>query len=73
MAHPALVDDEVIAAMFNNWVTIKRFAELTGYSEDAVRSKIKRGDWREGVVWKKADDGRVLMSLEGFDQWVEAA
>lgn len=34
-------------------VTIEKFAELSGYSPDAVRSKIKRGDWLEGVVWKK--------------------
>lgn len=59
--------------MFVRWVTIGRFAEITGYTEDAVRSKIKRGDWLEGTVWKKADDGRILMSIEGFHQWVEAA
>lgn len=59
--------------MFVKWVTIKRFAELTGYTEDAIRSKIKRGDWLEGHVWKKADDGRILISVEGFNQWVEAA
>lgn len=56
-----------------NWVTIKRFSDLTGYSEDAIRSKIKRGDWLEGTIWKKASDGRVLMSIEGYNQWVEKA
>ena len=55
------------------WVTIGKFAELTGYSEDAVRGKIKRGDWREPHLWKKAGDGRILMHLEGYRKWVEAA
>jgi hypothetical protein len=54
-------------------VTIARFAELTGYSEDAVRSKIKRGEWLEGVVWIKAPDGRNLMDLEGYERWVNGA
>jgi len=53
------------------WITIRKFSEETGYSEDAVRSKIKRGDWLEGRVWKYAPDGRVLMSIEGYNEWVE--
>ena len=51
-------------------VTIERFSELTGYSEFAIRSKIKRGDWRQGEQFFKAPDGRILMSLEGYAQWV---
>lgn len=51
-------------------VTIERFSELTGYSEDAIRSKIKRGDWRQDEQYFKAPDARILMSLEGYAQWV---
>jgi hypothetical protein len=36
---------------------------------DAVRSKIKRGDWLEGQVWIKAPDGRILINTEGFEKW----
>jgi hypothetical protein len=54
-----------------NWVTIGKFEELTGYTEAATRSKIARGDWREGKEWKKAPDGRVLMSMQGYEQWVD--
>lgn len=50
-------------------VTIERFAELSGYTPDAVRSKIKRGDWLEGTVWTKAPDGRILIDLEGYERW----
>ena len=54
-----------------NWVTIKRFAELTGYSEDAVRAKIKTGVWRLSVHYRKAPDGRILMNMQAYNRWVE--
>lgn len=54
-------------------VRIKRFAELTGYTENAVRQKIEKGVWAEGRHYKKAPDGRVLIDLEAFDQWVNDA
>ena len=55
------------------FVTIKKFAELSGYTQDAVRSKIKRGDWLEGGVWAKAPDGRILINLPMFEAWVTSA
>ena len=39
-----------------NYITIKKFCEDTGYSEDAVRSKINRGDWQLGREYTKASD-----------------
>lgn len=52
-------------------VTIKKFSEETGYSEQAVRSKIKRGDWLEGELWTRAPDGRILMDMEAYERWVK--
>lgn len=52
------------------WVTIGKFSELTGYSEEAVRSKIKRGEWLERVMWVKAPDGRILLDMEAYEWWV---
>ena len=43
----------------------------TGYTAHATRSKIKRGDWREGEMFRKAPDGRILMNLEAFELWAE--
>lgn len=57
--------------MYINLITIRKFAELTGYSEDAIRSKISRGDWLENLVWKRAPDHRILISVAGYDQWAE--
>ena len=53
------------------YVTIRKFCELTGYTEEAIRLKIKRGSWMENRVWRKAPDGRILISMEGFESWVE--
>lgn len=52
------------------FVTIEKFQELTGYTPDATRSKIKRGDWLEGAVYIKAPDGRCLIDIEGYEWWV---
>jgi hypothetical protein len=54
-----------------NWVTIRRFSELSGYTEDAVRSKIADGTWLSGWVWRKAPDGRILVSIRGYEEWAE--
>jgi hypothetical protein len=53
-----------------HFLTIRKFSELSGYTPDAVRSKVKRGDWLEGRVFVKAPDGRVLISTEGYEEWV---
>lgn len=54
-----------------NWVVIRKLAELTGYSEDAIRSKMRKGVWRQSVHYRKAPDGRNLFSLEAITKWIE--
>lgn len=51
------------------YVTIKRAAEMTGYSQAAIRHKIERGDWREGKEYVRAPDGRILVNLKGYEAW----
>ncbi|MEW8028732.1 MAG: excisionase [Candidatus Thiodiazotropha sp.] len=58
-------------AMPVNWLTIAKMAAETGYSENAIRTKIRDAVWVEGRVWAKAPDGRILISVEGYNQWVE--
>ncbi len=53
------------------YVTIKKLAELTGYSEDAIRAKIKKGIWRMGEHWIKARDGRIHVIVEAIERWIE--
>jgi hypothetical protein len=52
------------------YVTIQRFAEETGYTENAIRTKIRDGVWHEGQEWVKAPDGRNLIDIEGYNAWV---
>lgn len=51
--------------------TIRQFAAESGYSEAAIRSKIREGVWIQDHVWRKAPDRRILISVEGYNEWVE--
>lgn len=53
------------------YLTIMKFAAESGYTEDAVRNKIKNGVWLEQVVWLKAPDGRILIDVKGYMAWVQ--
>jgi len=53
------------------YVTIDKFSAASGYTEDAIRAKIKNGVWLEGKVWLKAPDGRNLIDVQGYERWVE--
>ena len=50
--------------------TISAMALETGYSEKAIRHKISQGIWSDGIT-VKAPDGRILISVEGYNEWVE--
>lgn len=54
-----------------DWVRVKLLSNLTGYSENAIRSKIKNGVWIKNVHFRKAPDGRILFSLEAITKWIE--
>lgn len=53
------------------YVTIKKLAEMTGYSEDAIRAKIKKGVWRLNEHWIKARDGRIHLIVDAIERWIE--
>lgn len=52
-------------------VTIKKAAELTGYTERAIRHKISNGLWPENEVWKWGPDGVQLIIMEGYNKWAK--
>jgi hypothetical protein len=54
------------------FVTIKKFAEESGYIENAVRAKIQKQVWCEGDVWVLAPDGKKLIDKEGYEIWAES-
>jgi hypothetical protein len=52
-------------------VQVNKFCAMTGYSVAAVRAKIKRAVWREGVHYRRAPDGHILMDMEAYQRWAE--
>jgi hypothetical protein len=54
-----------------DYVTIPIAAAMTGYSPKAIRRKIEAGVWLEGREFRRAPDGHVLISVKGYELWVE--
>lgn len=54
-----------------DYVTIPIAAAMTGYSVKAIRRKIEAGVWLEGREFRRAPDGHVLISVKGYELWVE--
>ena len=55
------------------YLTIPKFAMESGYTADAIRSKIRDGIRREGQEWRRAPDGRILIDVDGYHRWVEGS
>lgn len=53
------------------YVRIALFVEKTGWTDKAVRRKIEEGVWPEGQIWRRAPDGSIVISMEGYERWVE--
>ena len=54
----------------DRWVLICKASQETGYSEAAIRTKIKRQIWTRGRHWRKAPDNRVFINLRAVQRWV---
>lgn len=52
------------------WVLICKVVAETGYTEDAIRAKKKRGEWIEGRHWRKAPDNRLVFDLIAINLWM---
>ena len=53
------------------YVTTKKLSEMTGYTEEAIRTKVKKGIWQKSIHYFKAPDGRLMMNLEAVFNWIE--
>ena len=50
-------------------IKIAKFCTLTGWTEDAVRGRMKRGDWIDGREYVKVGN-TILISIKGYEKWV---
>jgi len=55
------------------YVTGRKFAAESGYTEDAIRAKFKSGVWLGGQVRIKAPDGRNLLDVQAMGRGSAAA
>lgn len=55
------------------FVKLALFEELTGYTPKAVHRKKDEGHWLIGRELIKAEDGNILVDMEGYYAWVERA
>lgn len=53
-------------------VTIQKLAEESGYTVEALRAKILRGQFAEGIHYIKSPDGRIHFYVEAYLQWVQS-
>lgn len=52
------------------YLTIKKFADESGYTQATIKSNISNGIWAEDGVWKRAPDNQVLIDVQGYEDWV---
>lgn len=52
-------------------IRINKFAELTGWTDRAVRRKIQEGVWLQGKEYHRAPDGNITIDMEGYERWVK--
>ena len=57
----------------SRFVRIKKFCELTGYSQKAVYHKIADGVWMQNREYRRGPDSAILIDMEGFQRWVLGA
>ncbi|WP_211828729.1 hypothetical protein [Kistimonas asteriae] len=62
-----MTDDEA----YTLWVTLEKAARLTGYSTNALRLKIYNDVLTENYHWIRGKDGRLLMNIDTFCEWIE--
>lgn len=53
------------------YLPLPRFCELYGYTANAVRVKIHRGQWIEGMEFRYDPDGKIQIITAGYNRWVE--
>lgn len=53
-----------------SWVLPAVVAEMTGYTERAIKEKVKQGALIEGVHFTKAPDNKIIINWRRFEDWL---
>lgn len=54
----------------SRFVTIELASAKTGLTVPAIRAKIHKAEWAEGMHYVRRD-GRIYIDMEGYERWVE--
>ncbi|WP_373753615.1 excisionase [Neisseria weixii] len=52
-----------------NLYLLKKYAEMSGYTENAIRSKINKGIWIEGRHYHRAPDRHIVIDVQEVEKW----
>jgi len=52
-----------------NWIKLKVFSEMSGYTPKAVYNKVARGQWVLDIHYRKAPDGRYFINPKAVEDW----
>jgi hypothetical protein len=52
------------------FVKVKKYAELSGYTEAAIHHKLSNGVWMENREYRRAPDNVILIDTDGIERWV---
>jgi len=50
---------------------IKKFCDLTGWTEAAIRHMINDGVWMDGKEYFKITERRIVISIKGYEAWIQ--
>ena len=64
-----LTAPQIVEVKAARYVRVALAAEITGFSEKAIRRKMEEGVWREGAVWLRSASGEILIDMEGYEKW----
>ena len=52
------------------WILLEKFCALSGYSENAIRIKLSRGIWIDGVM-ALTRAGKIHVNVVEYYKWLE--
>ena len=54
-----------------NWVRLRKYAEISGDTVDAVKKRRCRGVWIDGRHCKIGPDNKIWINIEEVEKWIE--
>jgi hypothetical protein len=66
------VNDQVVMVAPAPYVVLSLAASITGLTVKAMQCKIDRGQWLEHKEYRRGPDGRIYISMRGYQSWVES-